>query len=99
MPQPTDPPGPGTCKGNREDHCCHLGTYGVCMFLAENAVDGRRWSCSLRTELGSWDAVHSDERYLLNVRPKLDSIGIAVDCGNWPPPGTICGTCGVSGDD
>ena len=24
-----------TCTGTLDDHCCHLGTYGVCGFLAE----------------------------------------------------------------
>jgi hypothetical protein len=78
------------------DHCCYLGSHGVCRFLEENA-EGRRWSCTLRRELGSWQAVHSDSLYVETVKPKLVDIGITVDCGDWPSPGGACATCGVMG--
>ena len=83
------------CKGDQDDHCCHLGKYGVCEFLA-NA--NTRWVCTLREQLGSWERVHVDPRYIDRVRPKLGDIGIKVDCGNWPTPGETCATCGVTGD-
>jgi hypothetical protein len=69
----------------------------VCRFLEEGTVDGRRWACGLRRELGDWDKVHADSRYLEDVKPILEGIGVAVDCGDWPPPGKACGTCGVTG--
>jgi hypothetical protein len=78
------------------DHCCYLGSHGVCQFLEEN-VEGRRWSCSLRRKLGSWQAVHSDPLYVEAIKPKLVDIGVTVDCGDWPPPGVSCATCGVMG--
>lgn len=88
-----------TCLGNLDDHCCHLGKYGVCEHLADvHPVTGRRWICTLREQLGSWERVHVDPRYLDNVKPKLDDIGITVDCGDWPTPGQTCATCGVIGD-
>lgn len=83
------------CDGLSGDHCCHLGTAGVCTFLEEGTVPGRRWACGLRRELGDWQAVHADARYLADVRPKLDAIGVT-NCGDWPPPGMTCATCGVS---
>ena len=50
----------------------------------------------MREELGSWEAVHGDNRYLDNVKPWLDLHGV-VDCGDYPPPGVMCKTCGEVG--
>jgi hypothetical protein len=51
------------CLGrNLDDHCCYL-KGKVCQFLEENTEPGFRWSCGLRRELGSWDAVLADPRY------------------------------------
>ena len=84
-----------TCHGNGPDHCCTF--QGVtCTHLEENTVEGRRWACGLRRELGSWEAVYADARYE-DVRTKLRDIGITVDCGDWPTPGETCATCGVTG--
>jgi len=92
------------CHGNSEDHCCYLGgSYGVCKFLEQGTVPGRRWACALRREHGNWQDVHTDERYLAEVRPKLDEItpayndGVMPDCGDWPSPGVDCNDCGVTG--
>ena len=82
------------CNGDLDDHCCHLGRHGVCSYLVETSGP-RRWTCSLRAKLGSWDKVHKSEEYLKDVRPLLYDIGIAVDCGDWPLQGDTCGTCGV----
>jgi len=71
------------CHGNGPDHCCSLGQYGVCQYLEENTVEGRRWACGLLRELGAWSRVHVDGRYLRDVKPKLDELGV-VDCGDWP---------------
>lgn len=82
------------CTGTGDDHCCWLGGYGVCRFLVEH-VAGRRWSCSLRTELGDWARVHVDARYVAVVQPFWDGYGDGGGaCGDWPPPGVRCGTCG-----
>ena len=86
------------CSGQGTDHCCYLGAAGVCRHLEQNTVSGRRWACGLRRELGSWDKVHGNKRYLNDVKPVLTEIGVTVDCGDWPPPGETCGTCGVTGD-
>jgi hypothetical protein len=43
--------------------------------------------CSLREELGSWDAVHSDPRYLEDPAPTWRKYGIA-DCGDF-----VCSSC------
>lgn len=72
------------CHGNGKDHCCHLGKYGTCEFLEQDVVSGRKWSCRLRRLLGSWNRVHSNSVYLEQVKPKLEDIGITVNCGDWP---------------
>lgn len=71
------------CHGNGEDHCCYVAGE-VCPFLEENTVPGRRWACGLFRELGNWDAVHADPRYLEHVQPAWDQIGIeGYSCGDW----------------
>ena len=80
------------CNGQNDDHCCWLGRHGQCKFLAEN-VNGRRWSCSLRANLGSWEAVHTDVRYMSEIQPIVREL-VGVDCGDWPRPGELCHTCG-----
>lgn len=86
------------CDGNSSDHCCHLGKDGVCVYLEENTVENRHWACGLLRELGSWDAVHSDERYLTNVRPFWEQYAPDLNCGDWPRPNEICGACGINGN-
>lgn len=86
-----------TCGAqNNTGHCCWInGT--VCVFLRDDGLDAtRRWVCTLREELGSWEAVHKDIRYIEKVRPTLDKFNQA-NCGYWPGPGVTCGECGVSG--
>ncbi len=46
--------------------------------------------CSLRRELGSWEAVHADPRYLATPAPVWREHGIA-DCGDY-----VCGDCRAS---
>lgn len=76
------------CHGNQIDHCCYV--RGVrCPFLEEDTVVGRRWVCGLRRELGSWDAVHADRRYLEHVQPAWDEVGIE-SCGAWGPGSGQC---------
>lgn len=84
-----------TCTGNGEDHCCYMFSE-PCMFLGENVVPGRRWSCTLLVELGSWDAVHNDKRYKTLVQPVWDAVNERVgavvlpSCGAWEPNGSQC---------
>lgn len=85
------------CNGNDEDHCCWI-DGNVCPHLEENTVEGRRWACGLRRELGSWEAVHVDVRYLTDVQPCWDRVDPEGACGEFPAPGKRCATCGVSGD-
>ena len=84
----------GFCKGDGDDHCCYV-NGSPCRYLEENTVSERRWACGLRRIYGNWDDVHSDEGYLKYVKPCWDKAGIA-DCGDWPPVGTKCNTCGVT---
>jgi len=67
-----------TCdgRGDNGDHCCYVAGE-VCRFLTHVKDQPR---CSLRLELGDWDAVHRDPRYLEFVRPAWDRCG-ASDCG------------------
>ena len=83
------------CDGNSDDHCCWI-QGKVCPHLRENVVEGRRWACGLLVELGSWDKVHSDERYLRDVQPMWTKRGSG-DCGSYPGVGNICGSCGKGG--
>jgi len=83
--------------GNLDDHCCYF-SGEICQFLRDDGPNvGRRWVCTLREEHGSWDGVYADPRYqpvrermlLLSTAPAL--------CGDWPPTGKTCNTCGEIG--
>lgn len=78
------------CTGTAEgDHCCYVNGER-CRYLVEN-VDGRRYACGLRVELGSWDAVHADSGYQEHVQSVWDSLGLGYTCGSWKPqPGEAC---------
>ena len=69
------------CHGNGADHCCYV-RGEPCVFLEKNTVPDRRWVCGLRRELGSWEKVHVDPRYLSQVKPAWDESG-AADCGDF----------------
>ena len=75
-------------------HCCWIN--GVCTFLRDDGDAPRRWVCTLRERLGSWESVHADLGYQARVAPKLRRSGQA-DCGDWPGPGVMCNECGVTG--
>ena len=75
------------CHGNGEDHCCYLGTAGVCEYIEEYTVEGRRWACGLYRELGSWDVVHDDPRYQ-PIKEILSEWGYL--CGTWGPGTNQC---------
>jgi len=75
-------------------HCCWL-EGKVCKFLRDDGPSARRrWVCILREELGSWDAVHTDPRYVEQVQPTVRRL-TGADCGDWPPPGQTCAECGT----
>jgi len=73
------------CEGRGDDHCCYLGKHGgVCRYLVES-TGPRRWVCTLRRELGSWQRVHTDRRYLEHVQPFWDEYRDGSgSCGSWP---------------
>lgn len=51
------------CFGrNLSDHCCYIAGR-ACPFLEENTEKDYKWSCQLRRENDSWDAVIVDSRY------------------------------------
>ncbi len=82
---PTTCTGRGDTQGPAIPHCCVLGGT-VCDYLVEN-VDGRRYACGLFVELGSWDAVEADPRYI----PIAIYFESPTMCRNWQPrPGECC---------
>lgn len=84
--------------GTGNTHCCWLGKYGECQYVKPVDNPPFKWACTLRAELGSWEAAHADQRYLQHVKPKLTENGITVDCGDWPTavPTARCADCGYS---
>lgn len=73
------------------EHCCWWGGK-VCPFLEKYTVEGRRFACGLRRELGSWEAVHADPRYQ-PVQEFWDTREpqTITSCGDWQPDsGTCC---------
>lgn len=80
------------CLGSADDHCCYVNGK-LCEHLEENTVEGRRWACGLYRVHQSWEAVYLAPEYPA-VRAALRGVGIKVDCGDWPPHGERCATCG-----
>lgn len=83
------------CRGrNLEEHCCWV-NGNPCPYLEENTEPGFRWSCGLRRELGSWDAVLEDPRYVNDIMPLHRAPGM--NCRDWPEPsaGGPCNLCGA----
>ena len=80
-----------------DGHCCWINGV-VCPYVRDDGPGTeRRYVCTLREELGSWEAVYADRRYLSFIRPVM-SIKTGVDCGDWPPPGQQCAECGARDD-
>lgn len=73
------------------DHCCWVANE-VCRFLTISEQQGqRRFECSLRRDLGSWEAVHAHPGYQEHVQPVWDQIEGIDSCGSWQPsPGECC---------
>ena len=88
------------CSGNGGDHCCYV-KGKPCPLLIENHVDEtgkfRRWACSLRAELGDWDAVIADDRYKAATEGAWIN---GLNCKEWPdgegPNRGVCRECGVN---
>lgn len=82
------------CAGNNDDHCCWVDGK-VCPHLEGNTVKDRRWACGLLVMCGSWEAVYETAAWRRHVKPFCDRTGVR--CGDWPPEGQVCATCGVNG--
>jgi len=82
----------------QDDHCCHLGSFGVCPALRDDGPGAeRRWVCTIREAEGSWAAVHVAKAYAASgIRAAMRDL-TGVDCGDWPRPGQTCHTCGAIG--
>lgn len=76
-----------SCHGNCESHCCIFRGV-VCPFVEENTIPGRRWTCGLFRELGTWEKVLKDKRYKKQVQPLFNTVPGFIDkrytCANYP---------------
>lgn len=84
------------CHGNGDSHCCYVNGK-TCIFLQENTVEGRRWACGLYVELGDWNTVINDNRYIANIRPAWVQIELSnnlsensFNCHPWGPGTNQC---------
>lgn len=86
------------CHGNRDDHCCYVRGQ-PCQFVEKNTVEGRRWACGLRRELGDWDEVLASDRYQTHVAPYFTN---GMNCRDWPDGNGankgVCDECGLNGN-
>ena len=83
------------CLGrNLDEHCCWI-LGEVCEFLEENTEAGFRWTCGLRRELGDWDKVLKDKRYIDGPHAAIYAKGGVAEGGNCRDfPEVKCHTCG-----
>jgi hypothetical protein len=67
------------CQPTEVRHCCWI-EGRLCRHLTAEI------RCSLRTELGSWKAVHADPRWVADVKPTFDRLwpGRNYGCGHFP---------------
>ncbi len=76
-----------TGRGDSGDHCCYINGK-VCHFWDDG--------CTLRAELGSWDAVHTDIRWKrAKVGKWFTETYPGYGCGDWPQK--IPGLVGLTG--
>lgn len=90
-----------SCKGMSQDHCCYLNGK-VCKYLKENSA-GRRWSCGLFEQYGSWENVYLSQEYQTDLVPEWITYCATFDkpytrCGDWPTQGEVCTVCGEVGE-
>lgn len=73
--------GMGNCYG---DHCCYV-NGAPCPFLRidDPALAPRKYACGLVAELGNWNRVENDPRYIEQVKPHWDSSG-TIPCKDYP---------------
>ncbi len=89
------------CLGrNLDEHCCWLNGK-LCEFLEEDSEPKFRWSCGLRRELGSWDAVLNDHRYNEVVEPRWQERSKRLsrpmtNCRDYPSDKESCTHCGAN---
>lgn len=83
--------------GKGDDHCCWF--WGTeCPYVTASPHPDYKWSCGLRLKYNSWSEVHKSEEYIRDVRDKMHRVKPGgVDCGDWPPMGKKCNTCGEKG--
>lgn len=72
----------GFCHGKNDEHCCWI-RGRECEWLRTD-VPGRRWACGLFVELGSWEAVHADERYRTSEVGQYLAEQYGAGCGDFP---------------
>lgn len=85
------------CLGNTVNSCCYV-EGELCRFLRDDGVlASRRWICTLREQLGSWEEVHNHEGYKEHIQPVWERLGVS-NCGEYPRKGEICGECGKEGE-
>ncbi len=82
----------------KNDHCCWFDGKR-CQFLVTSQHPDFDYSCILRTMYGSWEEVHKSEEYLEVAKLDLKKAGYKIDCGDWPPDGVACHTCGKNVDN
>ncbi len=80
------------CKGDLEEHCCWINGK-QCPHLEHHPDWERKWNCHLLINNGSWEAVYKTAEWQRDVKPFCDKLGVR--CGDWPPPGEVCATCGA----
>ena len=88
------------CLGNGKAHCCWV-KGKECRFLIRDYTDEtghfRKWACGLRAELGDWDAVLNDPRWIGSVKGSWKA---GINCRDWPDGdgvnGDYCSKCGVN---
>jgi len=84
-----------SCKATSTKHCCWI-AGAVCEHFNPARVEGK--FCSLMEELGDWELVHNDPRYVPQ-RTFLENFGKSGTslCGDYPAEGETCGECGEVG--
>jgi len=87
-----------SCKGRNLETVCCITSDWRCPHLEEFTEPGYRWTCGLRRELGSWDAVLEDQRYKDGPGEKFKHFN--VNCKDWPDWSLnhACAICGENMD-
>ena len=90
------PPDAECIGGAGQSHWCWINGE-ECWYLVVDQHPTRKYACGLMMELGSWDAVYADPRYVRDVRAAFDEWADPErwpDCGDWWPKRNLC--CGVN---